>query len=135
MPTGTSSSNGSLTAGAASGGDVTYQIKVAINTDTDRLRLGMTAKMNIVLSEVEHVLTVPYDAVQTDENGNDVVYVMESVTGEDGQVTQQQRAVPVTVGTEGDYYVEIISDEITEGMTVVVPQEDAVNIMDLMMGQ
>ena len=135
VPTGTSSSNGSLTAGAASGGDVTYQIKVAINTDTDRLRLGMTAKMNIVLSEVEHVLTVPYDAVQTDENGNDVVYVMESVTGEDGQVTQQQRAVPVTVGTEGDYYVEIISDEITEGMTVVVPQEDAVNIMDLMMGQ
>ena len=134
VPTGTSS-NGSLTAGAASGGDVTYQIKVAINTDTDRLRLGMTAKMNIVLSEVEHVLTVPYDAVQTDENGNDVVYVMESVTGEDGQVTQQQRAVPVTVGTEGDYYVEIISDEITEGMTVVVPQEDAVNIMDLMMGQ
>ena len=135
VPTGTSSSNGSLTAGAASGGHVTYQIKVAINTDTDRLRLGMTAKMNIVLSEVEHVLTVPYDAVQTDENGNDVVYVMESVTGEDGQVTQQQRAVPVTVGTEGDYYVEIISDEITEGMTVVVPQEDAVNIMDLMMGQ
>ncbi len=134
VPTSAASSSGSMAA-SAGGGDVTYQIKAAIHTDTDRLRLGMTAKMNIVLSEAEHVLTVPYDAVQTDENGNDVVYIVEDVAGEDGKMTRQQRPVPVTVGIEGDYYVEISGEGVTEGMTVAIPQEESLNLMDLMMGQ
>ena len=125
-----SGSASSLTTG---GGKATYQIKVAISTQTDRLRLGMTAKMNIVLKEVEHVLTVPYDAVQTDENGDTVVYVMEQTTGTDGQQAQEQRPVPVTVGTEGDYYVEVIGEGLAEGMEVVIPKEEAIDLMELMM--
>ena len=81
------------------------------------------------------MLTVPYDAVQTDENGNDVVYIVEDVAGEDGKMTRQQRPVPVTVGIEGDYYVEISGEGVTEGMTVAIPQEESLNLMDLMMGQ
>ena len=89
--------------------------------------------MNIVLKEVEHVLTVPYDAVQTDENGDTVVYVMEQTTGADGQQAQEQRPVPVTVGTEGDYYVEVSGEGLAEGMEVVIPKEEAIDLMELMM--
>ena len=56
------------------GSNVTYQVKVKINSPTDRLRLGMNAKLNIILRETADVLTVPYDAVQQDENGNDVAF-------------------------------------------------------------
>lgn len=125
--------SGSATSLTTGGGKATYRIKVAIHTPTDRLRLGMTAKMNIVLSEVEHVLTVPYDAVQTDENGDTVVYVLEQTADTDGNVTQEQRPVPVTVGTEGDYYVEVTGDGLEEGMQVVIPKEEAVDLMQLMM--
>ena len=106
---------------------------MAIRTATDRLRLGMTAKMNIVLNEVEHVLTVPYDAVQTDENGDTVVYVLEQTTDAEGKTTQEQRPVAVTVGTEGDYYVEVSGDGLEEGMKVAIPKEEAVDLMELMM--
>ena len=43
---------------------------------SDRLRLGMNAKLNIILRETADVLTVPYDAVQQDENGNDVEFLL-----------------------------------------------------------
>lgn len=133
VPTSAASASASATSLATGGGKATYQIKVAIHTETDRLRLGMTAKMNIVLNEVEHVLTVPYDAVQTDENGDTVVYVLEQTTDADGNAAQEQRPVPVTVGTEGDYYVEVTGDGLTEGMKVVIPKEEALDLMELMM--
>ena len=100
------------------GSNVTYRVKVKINSPTDRLRLGMNAKLNIILRETADVLTVPYDAVQQDENGNDVVYVVTRT--ESGGITKA--AVPVTVGVEGDYYVEVTGD-IQEGMEVSMPSD------------
>lgn len=101
------------------GSDVTYQVKVAITSDTTRLRLGMNAKLNIILSETGDVLTVPYDAVQQDEAGRDIIYSVER--GADGAVTKT--AIPVTVGVEGDYYVEV-SGDIAEGMEVSLPSDE-----------
>ena len=100
------------------GSNVTYQVKIKISSPADRLRLGMNAKLNIILSETADVLTVPYDAVQQDENGNDVVYVVTKT--ESGGFTKT--AVPVTVGAEGDYYVEVTGD-IREGMEVSMPSD------------
>ena len=53
-----------------------------------------------------------------DENGNDVVYVVTRT--ESGGITKA--AVPVTVGVEGDYYVEVTGD-IQEGMEVSMPSD------------
>lgn len=106
------------------GSDVTYQVKVRIDSDTTRLRLGMNAKLNIILEETGSVLTVPYDAIQQDENGNTVVYAVEHT--ENGGIIKT--AVPVTVGVEGDYYVEI-SGNISEGMEVSLPTDQVLDIM------
>lgn len=109
------------------GSNVTYQVKIKINSPTDRLRLGMNAKLNIILNETADVLTVPYDAVQQDENGNDVVYVVTPT--ESGGLTKT--AVPVTVGVEGDYYVEVTGD-IREGMEVSMPSDTKFDFSQMM---
>lgn len=100
------------------GSDVTYQVKVRIDSDTARLRIGMNAKLNIILEETVNVLTVPYDAVQQDESGNDVIYAVEHT--DNGGVIKT--AIPVTVGVEGDYYVEV-SGDIKEGMEISLPTD------------
>ena len=100
------------------GSDVTYQVKVRIDSDTSRLRIGMNAKLNIILEETADVLTVPYDAIQQDEKGDDVVYAVEHT--ENGGVIKT--AIPVTVGVEGDYYVEV-SGDIKEGMEISLPTD------------
>lgn len=100
------------------GSDVTYQVKVRIDSDTSRLRIGMNAKLNIILEETADVLTVPYDAIQQDEKGDDVIYAVEHT--ENGGVIKT--AIPVTVGVEGDYYVDV-SGDIKEGMEISLPTD------------
>ena len=69
----------------------------------------MTAKASIVKAAVYDVLTVPYDCVTADEDGNSYVNI-----DQNGEKTQ----VPVTVGMESDYYVEISGDGIDENTKV-----------------
>ena len=57
---------------------------------------------------------MPYDAVETDEDGQSVVYARSS-EDEDWQ------AVPVTTGMETDYYIAISGEGLAEGMQVRVP--------------
>ena len=69
----------------------------------------MTAKASIVLDAVYDVLTVPYDCVTTDEEGNALVTV-----DRNGERTE----IPVTVGMQGDYYVEVSGEGLEEDMMV-----------------
>lgn len=105
----TPESSGQSMGGSSS--SATYKIQISLTEANERLRVGMTAKTSIILSSAKDVLAVPYDYVQTDEEGNSYVEVMDSDSG--------QKKVTVTKGMESDYYVEIQSDELTEGMTVV----------------
>jgi len=78
------------------GSDVTYQVKVRIDSDTSRLRIRVSAQLNITLEETADVLTVPYDAMQQEEKGDDVISDVEHT--ENGGVIKT--AIPVTVGVE-----------------------------------
>lgn len=69
----------------------------------------MTAKTSIVLTSAKDALTLPYDCVETDAVGS--YYV----TLEDGT------KLTVEKGVESDYYVQVISDEISEGAKVQIP--------------
>lgn len=127
-PTATASASGT------SSTDATYEVTIDILTKDDRLKLGMTAKLNIIVDEVENVLTVPYDAISTNAAGENVVYIVEGgvqprMDGAqptkggttNGDHTVEQREVVVEIGMESDYYTQIISDELTEGMIVAIP--------------
>ena len=164
---------------ASSSSEVTYNVRISIDTANDLLKLDMTAKLSIIQDSKENVLTVPYEAIWEDESGNYYVEVVESVnTNADIQVQPEEgannadeqngqpqndmaqsqeeqpegrgrdgnnsggtdlntRRVYVKKGIESDYYIEVISDEITEGMEVVVPRngQDGMDIQMMMQNQ
>lgn len=90
-------------------GSSSYGVEIALDEANTDLRIGMTAKASIVLDAVYDVLTVPYDCVTTDEEGNASVTV-----DQNGERTE----VPVTVGMQGDYYVEVSGEGLEEDMMV-----------------
>lgn len=93
-----------------------YKIKASIDdTGSSRLLSGMNAKLNIISERKSGALTVTYDALAVDENGNDVVYAAEK----DDMGVYHAKMIKVTVGLETDYEVEVISDELKDGMYVL----------------
>lgn len=104
----------SPTTTSASAG-VSYKIEASIEDGSDKLFTGMSAKLNIISERKAGALTVTYDALTTDEDGNDVVYVAEK----DETGVYHAKKVIVTVGLETDYEVEVISSELADGMYVL----------------
>ena len=102
-PTATTSTSGNST------GSASYDLEIALDDANTDLRIGMTAKASIVKEAVYDVLTVPYDCITTDDDGNSYVSI-----DKDGEKKQ----VPVTVGMQSDYYAEISGDDIEEGTVV-----------------
>ena len=90
-------------------GTASYEIQITLKEPQEKLRAGMTASVSIALEESKNALAVPYDCVQTNANGDSVIYVDDN---------GEKKEVQVTTGIETDYYTEVISDEISEGMTV-----------------
>lgn len=99
---------------ASSSGSSTYEVQISVKTANDRLRIGMSAKASILTESRENVYAVPYDAIETNENGESVIYVVDN-----SQNMQNKKAIAVEVGLESDYYTEISSDELEEGMSVI----------------
>ncbi len=103
-------SSSSQSSSTSSGGD--YPIEITIKNPSERLRMGMTAKITLIENEARGALAVPGTCIQTDENGNDYVTV------QNGDVTEN---IPVTKGLVTDYYTEISGNEISEGTKIVMP--------------
>ncbi|MBP3634353.1 MAG: efflux RND transporter periplasmic adaptor subunit [Oscillospiraceae bacterium] len=118
-PTATTAAMG-MTAAA----DPTYEVRIRVDTQTDRLRLDMSANLSIIIREEEHALCVPYNAVQTAEDGSCFVEV---VNGD-----ETTTVVPVEVVMESSFYTQIQGD-VEEGQTVRVISGDATDIFSQMM--
>ncbi len=117
----------SLTGASSS---ASYKVRIALDDTNDRLRLGMNARASIVTEEAENALTVPYDAVQEDADGNNYVEVPEYVEDSRGKKTMKEKKVSVTKGLEGTYYIELTSDTLKEGDEVIVPKSDTGESVD-----
>ena len=113
-----------------------YEVTIALNKGDERLRPGMTAKCSIIEESVSDVFTVPYDAVHERSDGTKFIYVLDGEVNmknpsserktedKNGSSMPEQKEIPVTVGMESDYYVEISGDDLKEGMRVVVPTDE-----------
>lgn len=114
-----SSSLSQLSTTATGSGAATYTVKIELQTPNDRLRLGMNAKLSIITDSREQVWSVPYEAVYDREDGTSYIEILKN------EETEEKQEIDVKRGLEGTYYVEIKSDELKDGMNVVLPKIEA----------
>lgn len=112
----TSESAVSSEEGASSSG-ASYSANIDIAPGS-RLLLGMSVKVNIMISNEGESLAVPYDSIAEDENGN--AYIFRGNDNGDGTYTIEK--VTVKEGNKNDYYTAIDGD-VTEGDIIVLYPE------------
>lgn len=120
---GTASSTGTATdTGKTDKSRGTYKTLISIDKQNSRLRLGMTAKLTVILDSAENTLAVPVSAISTDADGNQTVQKTA-----DGGLTSQ--SVRIKTGIENDYYAAVVSG-LKKGDTIVLPSDDAADGTD-----
>lgn len=105
--------------GIDEGSGVDFQVTLEIIDPTEQVRPGMTAAVNIIVSEIKDVLSVPNRAVRL-KGEQRVIFVLT-----DGGIQE----VEVEFGSSSDIYSEIIAGDIAEGDLIVLnpPIEFATN--------
>lgn len=96
-------------------GDISFATDVAVTSQDTGLRIGMSVELDFVLDEALNALSVPYDAVYTNDQGQTCLLVLEE--GEDGELLLTE--LPVTTGLETDLDIAVEGDGLTEGVQVV----------------
>lgn len=94
--------------------NVKYEAHIKFSGKDTGIRLGMNARAEIELECKNDIFAVYYDSIVTAPDGMKSVYIVE-----DGLV----REIPVQCGMETETTVEIISDELQEGMLVITGPE------------
>jgi HlyD family secretion protein len=95
--------------GVDNGSGVDFEVTLKILEPDNLIRPGMTAAVNIIVSEIKNVLSIPSRAIRLN-NGQRIVYVLVN-----GQLTETN----IEVGSSSDVQTEVISG-LKEGDTVVL---------------
>ena len=103
-------------ADGSSSGSTVYALEADFRAQPEGMRIGMTAKLNIITGEKQGVLAVPDNCISTDADGRNYITVADDAG--------EQRRIAVERGICNDYYTEIISSEVSENMKVIAPKED-----------
>lgn len=116
-PTGVKGANGK------SDGSASFDVEVLIRDTKDTgLLIGMTSKCTAITDSCDNVFAVGYDALVEDSDGSSYIYTVDEIPGGNG--TGTARRINVETGFESDAEIEIISDELTEGMRIVTNAGD-----------
>ncbi|MCI1954964.1 MAG: efflux RND transporter periplasmic adaptor subunit [Oscillospiraceae bacterium] len=94
--------------------DVTFGVKIRVTGKNPGLKIGMKAKLAIVLEQKQNIFVVPYDSLVEKPNGSYVIYGAQK----EGTLYKTVE-VPVTAGMETDVSVEVSGPGLKEGMQVV----------------
>lgn len=96
--------------GTESQGVVNFTVTIELNDGDGEVRPGMTAAVNIVVSEIKDVLIVPNRAISK-RSGGYVVFILKN---------NQTIQVPVEIGASSDVETEITTGDLKEGDLVIV---------------
>ncbi len=118
-PTAAKANDGSTLTGT----NVQFDTEISVTDLNEGLRVGMNARVSIVLEKRDRVFGIAYDALVLDENGEQIIYIAEQ--NEKGEYIA--RAIPVTTGMETDFYIEIFGDDLSEGVLVISNAEKITN--------
>lgn len=108
------------TQGTEGTSSVTYTADIRITKQDPRLKIGMKARLSIVLAEKADVYSVPYDAVLHKGDGSAYVLVAEK----DDKGVTRAKELPVTAGLETDISIEISGSGLKDGLQVISTPEN-----------
>lgn len=97
-----------------SSSDVKFETKISVTDKDPNLKIGMNARLNIIIQEKSNVYSVPYEAVLQNDAGKDIIYVAEKKAV--GYVVKEY---PITKGLETDFKIEISGDGLLDGLLVI----------------
>lgn len=109
------STNASTTAGTQ------FEVEVTVKSAETKLLIGMNARLSIIIDEKENAYGVRFDAIETDEDGTESIFIAK----DNGDETYTVEKIPVTAGIETDFEIEVNGDGITDG-TIVITDIDKV---------
>lgn len=98
-----------------SGGDISFATDVNVLSKDSGLRIGMSVRLNFVVDEAKNVMSVPYEAVYQNTEGE--TCVLAAVEQEEGKYLLAE--YPVTTGLENDLDIVIEGKDLKEGMRIV----------------
>lgn len=110
VPKSLSSSTTTTNTTSSTTSSVDYEIGIKLLETGSRLRIGMSAKVNLILASKSNVFAIPYDFLTDDGDGKYAVMVMEN---------GEKSKIQVEKGLETDYYVEITGNGLKEDMEIV----------------
>lgn len=94
--------------------DAEYEVKVKINDSTSNLKIGMKTRVDIIIDKKDDVYTVPCESIFKNTDDKDCIYIAKPQGNK-----YVVKEIPVTLGSQSDLYVEIISDSIKDGDIVL----------------
>ena len=97
------------------GKESVVEIKVDIENNDEFLKPGFSAKLDILTEKKDDVLTVPYEAICTQKNGDKIIF-----TVKDGKVKEHK----INTGIESDFSLEIIGDVKEKDEVILNPTEE-----------
>jgi HlyD family secretion protein len=101
-------------------GVVNFKVTLQLLNPDEQVLPGMTAAVNITVTQLDDVLSVPNRAVRT-VNGSTVIYLLKN-----GQVV----SVPVELGAASDTNTQILSGDVQAGDTLILnPPSSLINLM------
>lgn len=105
-PTGEQSTNSSGTV------ERVIPTQIDVLEQNTKLIAGITATAKIEIASAEQALVVPIEALMENEDGSSAVYRVNA--------QNQIEIIPVTLGVENDFQVQVISDKLSEGDNIVM---------------
>lgn len=100
----------------ATSNDVNFESKIKLNDLNENVKVGMKARINVILDEKSDVYTVPYESIVQNGDTNSV-YVAEKTGQKENEYVIKE--IPITTGLESDLDVEILGDGLSEGIFII----------------
>ena len=97
-----------------SSSNVIFETTVDVIDKDPGLKIGMNARLNIVLDQKSNVYAVPYEAITKNANNQNVVYAIASANGKN-----KVKELSVSTGLGTDLYLEIWGPELTDGTKII----------------
>lgn len=104
----------SATGATVSSSNVEFEAFITLLDKDPALKIGMNARLSITIAEKNNIYTVPYDAVTQNPDGSNSIYVAEKNGG--GYVVS---VIPVEIGMQTDFYIEVTGDGLKDGLMVI----------------